>query len=444
MKFFFDIYDYVMVIQLMAVSFSLVWVFRHLEKNWKTVVKCSFHFIAIFTIGTLLNYGLFELAEYVPILRGINFPSSWLIMIVLYLSFFCKMPVNSRVIMGATVFVSVITMTELGHYGAMVFGNKMPTGTSVLFYAMEDILIVAFALVIKKYSISKYTDIPAISAVLILINTTLMSLVVFVNTRFMITGLTSANEFYCLVLLVEYILVITGYLMIWFHCKVRKEKTELEVENRLLEADRQMLVLSEKAVEEVRCLKHDINNQYQLMKLLLEEKKYDELNNYFNSLDIKSLDARGIKYIDCGNELLNSIINMELIKANALGVDLTTKITVSEEINIDKSDLCRIIVNLVDNAIEAVDRYNTYDRPVDCKISKNKDYLYICVRNSVAGVEDAKSILEMQTAKQDPVLHGYGHRIVDKLVNKYNGHIKYSIEEEEFVAEAMLGLELND
>ena len=60
------------------------------------------------------------------------------------------------------------------------------------------------------------------------------------------------------------------------------------------------------------------------------------------------------------------------------------------------------------------------------------------MRNSLGDVAD-KKVLELVTSKHDTELHGYGHRIVDKLVNKYQGYIKYSIENGEFVAEAMLG-----
>ena len=228
--------------------------------------------------------------------------------------------------------------------------------------------------------------------------------------------------------------------MVWFHCKVRREKTELEVENRLLESDRMTLMVTEKAVEEMRCLRHDIKNQYLIMKMLIEDGKYRELDEYFSSMNLNELITGGIKFIDCGNELLNSIINMEVMKASSKGVDFTVKINVADDINIEKSDLCRVLVNLIDNAIEAVERNNAYGNPVDCKISKNKEYLYICVRNSLGDVAD-KKVLELVTSKHDTELHGYGHRIVDKLVNKYQGYIKYSIENGEFVAEAMLGLQ---
>lgn len=49
-------------------------------------------------------------------------------------------------------------------------------------------------------------------------------------------------------------------------------------------------------------------------------------------------------------------------------------------------------------------------------------------------------MLKMNTAKDDAVNHGYGHKIVKRIVEKYNGYVHYTIVENEFVAEVMLEL----
>ena len=70
--------------------------------------------------------------------------------------------------------------------------------------------------------------------------------------------------------------------MVYIHCKVRKEKTTLEVQNKLLEADKQMLVISGQAIEEMRALRHDMKNQHKVMELMLSENRYDDLKNISN------------------------------------------------------------------------------------------------------------------------------------------------------------------
>lgn len=44
----------------------------------------------------------------------------------------------------------------------------------------------------------------------------------------------------------------------------------------------------------------------------------------------------------------------------------------------------------------------------------------------------------MNTEKEDADNHGFGHRIVKRIVEKYNGIVKYKVEDNEFIAEMML------
>ena len=74
---------------------------------------------------------------------------------------------------------------------------------------------------------------------------------------------------------------------------------------------------------------------------------------------------------------------MEILKATSYGVSLITKINVPEKMPFEPSDLCRIIVNLIDNAIEGILRTESRDFIVDVKMGKRSDYLYICVQNEI-------------------------------------------------------------
>ena len=145
-------------------------------------------------------------------------------------------------------------------------------------------------------------------------------------------------------------------------------------------------------------------------------------------------------FINCGNQLVNSIVNMEILKANSYGITLVSKINIPAVLPFEPSDLCRVLVNLLDNAIEGILRTDGRDYLVDLKIGKRMDYLYISVQNEIREDADRESLLRMNTIKDDAVNHGYGHKIVKRIVEKYNGYVHYTIVENEFVAEVMLEL----
>lgn len=434
MEFFTFVYDYVFIVQLLTVCISLVVVFYPFKRDLRSFLIAALHVAMLFGIGTLLTWGLFALSKVWSFLAGINFQLSWLLVITGYLCL-NRIYIASRLIMGATLYVSVIAVADLGRQAM----NLMPPDSAwinLVFY----VLIIAYSLLLRRYTLRYYSDIPIISVILIMVNAVCSAVLIFAKTILNVhSGPTSARDiYYTLTLAAIYVFSVSGYMMIYFHCKVRKRMTELSVRNKLLEADKQMLIISEQAISELRSMRHDIKNQYKVMEIMLGEGKYDELKRYFASMNESFLKEAGNSFIDCGNTLINSIINMELLKANKYGIQLVTKINVPSSLPFEESDLCRILVNLLDNAIEGVLRAESKDYLIVVKIARRADYLYICVQNGIREDANRDELLEMNTEKEDAVNHGYGHRIVKRIAEKYNGLVTYTVEENEFIAEVML------
>lgn len=438
--FFKIIYDGVFAIQLLAVSFSIVWVFYPWQKEKKNIIIGVAHILGTFAVGTVLNWLLFALSTVLRGVAGIHFHIAWFLTILLYLGLFDRTYVTSRLIMGATIFITVIATADLGMEISLCIRDANPDIYTHFTSYLADLMMVAFSILVSKFTLKHYSDIPKISVILIMVNTVACTSLIAVKTLLKLQNSLAGDIYYCLVLVGIYIISVTGYLMIYYHCKVRKEKTALEVQNRLLEADKQMLMVSEQAIEEMRALRHDMKNQHKVMGIMLKEGRYDELKEYFRSMEGKFDISYLSEFIDCGNSLVNSIINMEILKATSYGVKLISKISVPSELPFESSDLCRVIVNLIDNAIEGVMRTDSRDYLIDVKIGKRTDYLYICVQNEIRDDIDRENLLKMNTVKDDAVNHGFGHKIVKKIVEKYNGCVNYTISENEFIAEAMLDL----
>jgi ATP-binding region ATPase domain protein len=433
MEFFTFVYDYVFIAQLVSVCFSLIIVFYPFKKTVKSYLIAAAHLCVLFVVSTLLNWGFFALSKVWTFLAGINFQLSWLAVITAYL---CVNHINftSKVIMGATLYASVIAVADLGRQVM----NVMPEGSewiNLVFY----VLIVAYSFILRHYTLKNYNDIPLISAILILVDSVCAAVLIFAKTIMnVIYGPHSTDVYYIFTLFAIYIFTVSGYMMIYFHCKVRKRMTELQVNNKLLEADKQMLIISEQAISEMRAMRHDIKNQYKVMELMLDEGKYDELKKYFTSMNDSFYTKTGNSFIDCGNTLINSVINMEILKANKFGIQLSTKINVPTVLPFERSDICRILVNLLDNAIEAVLRAENKDYLISCRIGCRAEHLYICVQNRIRDDCDKETLLLMNTEKDDAANHGFGHRIVKRIVEKYNGAVNYFIDDNQFVAEVML------
>lgn len=438
--FFKIVYDEVFIIQLLAVSFSIVWVFYDWKKDKKNVIIGISHIAGIYAIGTILNWLLFALSSVWRGVAGIHFHIAWLLTILLYLGIFDRTFLTSRLIMGATMFITVIATADLGRELLGLCGNRFPGIYFDFICYIADALMVAFSFIIRRYTLKNYSDIPLVSVILIVVNTVVSTILIISKTVMKMSSQTIFDGYYCFVLAAIYVISVTGYLMIVYHCKVRKEKTALEVQNKLLEADKQMLIISEQAIEEMRALRHDMKNQSKVMQLMLKEERYDDLKEYFHSMSDKFNGTYMSEFINCGNQLINSIVNMEILKATSYGIKLVTKINVPDELPFESSDLCRVLVNLLDNAMEAILRTESRDYLVDLKMGKRGDCLYICVQNEIRDDIDREELLKMNTVKDDAVNHGYGHKIVKRIVEKYNGYVNYSVVENEFIAEIMLDM----
>ena len=121
MEFFTFVYDYVFIIQLLTVCISLVVVFYPFSRNMRSFLIGVLHVAMLFGIGTLLTWGLFALSKVWTFLAGINFQLSWLLVITGYLCL-NRIYIASRLIMGATLYVSVIAVADLGRQAM----NLMP------------------------------------------------------------------------------------------------------------------------------------------------------------------------------------------------------------------------------------------------------------------------------------------------------------------------------
>ncbi len=171
--------------------------------------------------------------------------------------------------------------------------------------------------------------------------------------------------------------------------------------------------------EEIRNIRHDIKQHLSVVGGLQSEGKYGEAQKYIS--EISSNIAKIEMFIDVGNDFVNAILNSKLSIAKSKGIEVLC--SSSSNINgIDEYDLCNLIGNMLDNAIEAAEENDP--AIVEVSISSNKYKLTIKVSNSIY-----KSVLNenptLKTSKSHPDLHGFGIKSIKSISEKYNGNVDY-------------------
>ena len=148
------------------------------------------------------------------------------------------------------------------------------------------------------------------------------------------------------------------------------------------------------------------------------------------------------KKFDTGNIIVDALLSDKSEKALASNTRLDFKGFVPTS-GISNADLCIIIANAVDNAIEACEKIKASDSTttppkfIRIYIGMFKQQLYISVSNST-NAKHRRRLNELVTSKLGE--HGFGLRRIDKIAEQYDGFVNRKNEPGIFATEVMLPL----
>ncbi len=212
------------------------------------------------------------------------------------------------------------------------------------------------------------------------------------------------------------------------------EKTALLIDKMQLELYQSQLLNSEKKYREVRQIQHDMKNHLQCISLLLQEKETMKAQTYIADMMRNRLNF-GYAGVKTGHHVVDVIANTKLSQCTEEQIEIAVNIS-PFALEMDDIDICIILGNLFDNAIEAC-RAVEGDRFIYFEMAEYKGYVKLLIRNSVNG-----SVLEnnpeLKTTKKEKRFHGVGLKSVKDTVRKYGGMIDFYEQNQEFTVDVWL------
>ena len=197
----------------------------------------------------------------------------------------------------------------------------------------------------------------------------------------------------------------------------------------------------ENIYRQMRGWRHDYHNHIQAMVALIDSVVAEDhagtlLRNYLLSLnnDLAAVDT----VIKTGNIMTDAILNSKISLAMSKNISVDATATVPKDLRMQNIDLCVILGNLLDNAIEACQTITGSEAWIRIYIGMHKEMFYIYVSNSTTGEHKRLGARYLSTKKQEG--HGLGLVRIDKIVNKYNGFVDRQNEPGVFATEVMLPL----
>lgn len=177
--------------------------------------------------------------------------------------------------------------------------------------------------------------------------------------------------------------------------------------------------------------RHDYRNHIQNMKNRLNN-DHGELEQYLDDLadDLTQADTS----IQTGNVMADAVLNSKLSVAGRKGISLNVKAHVPPGIAMTDVELCSILGNLLDNAVEACEKLPCEERFIRIYIDKIKGQFYLSVQNSSPPVMRDKGTFS--TTK--PGSHGFGLLRIDRIAKKYGGYVNRQYEKGIFATELLV------
>lgn len=158
------------------------------------------------------------------------------------------------------------------------------------------------------------------------------------------------------------------------------ENTELVIDKMQNEIYKTQFEESEKKYNEIRTIQHDMENHLQCISMLISEKQYDRANNYIFDIIKQRLDFCFSK-VNTGNRVIDVISNMKLMQCKNENINTIVN-TGHIETSIDDVDMCSLLGNIFDNAIEACRKVDEASE-IYVDIHQRKGYINIIVKNTI-------------------------------------------------------------
>ena len=399
----------------------------------------------VLSIGCALIFGVIFLALELVLESGVGYwMNIWLTLaaaILFSLAFVDGSPSESLALIVSCVFSIIIMRSTLTaaywYFGSSItlFGDHLSTVFQVMLYVCAALVGIFYL----SYPVRPSALMPRSSRYLLLAIPTCTVIIsqsqIALGT--MTAGETTQTE--CLFDLVSLVSILTSY---YLTCQVTHAYAQFLDEqqiNQRLELSLDHVQRSGAIVEQVRRDKHEMKNMFLYMQALCNDGRYDELSDFLNRQMPQHFDE--LTEFHTGNNTLDYLLTQKASEARQAGAQVCFDVLVPAEMDISDRDLCGLLGNLLDNAIDASRKEVEAGRDAEVRLSIQamRGFLFVQTKNRCS-----QDVLQrnphLQTTKANAAEHGIGIKVVKSLVHDHDGSFKTTMEDGNFVATALLAL----
>lgn len=236
--------------------------------------------------------------------------------------------------------------------------------------------------------------------------------------------LVQPRQEYAILLLISLLAFIS---LLWCIIVLARQQ-KLERQNMFMEINRKYYEAMEQQHFEIRRLKHDLANHIQVLSALPEDKKESYARELAGSTALSQ------SFACCGDSTVNAVLTVKKSIMERCHIHMETDIEIPRQLPYDKTDICALYANALDNAMEACMKLQETQRKISLKSKAGRGIFCLKINNPVPDNEavpqrTSESLLAFATAKPDKTNHGFGLKSIQEIVKRYQGHMEIKTED---------------
>ena len=190
----------------------------------------------------------------------------------------------------------------------------------------------------------------------------------------------------------------------------------------------------ENMYRQIRGWRHDYRNHIQTMKAYAANGDLEAIKGYLDELDtdLNTVDT----VIKTGNAMADAILNSKISLARSKNIAVQVDAHIPVQLSMSELDLCVIIGNLFDNAIEASLALPEAERRIRVYMDMKQTQLYISFTNFTASGKMEKAGGRFRTTKGEG--HGFGLVRIDTIIERLEGYLSRNSEDGAFTTEILI------
>ena len=180
--------------------------------------------------------------------------------------------------------------------------------------------------------------------------------------------------------------------------------------------------------DQIRQMSHDFKQQADILYRLCKDRHYDELLTHLSQL---SNHRNALLIVKTGNIMLDTILSSKKDEADKQTINFKLTLNVQPDLYYMSIDICILLGNAIDNAIEACMMSAKKDRVIEMDLTADSSRFLLRMKNTVG--EKPHLIGEfLQTKKSDRLRHGVGLQSIKQISKNLGGDMSYKYDEEYF------------